>query len=71
MLHSWLTCVVLSGCYLVGLYWFESPRHPWIWVMLVHCCHSKEVLVLHVHTRLMVMFNYEYLVVDINDTKNG
>jgi hypothetical protein len=37
--------------------------------MHVHCCHSVEVLFHHVHMRLMVMFNYDYLVVEINDTK--
>jgi hypothetical protein len=39
--------------------------------MLVRCCHSVEVLFHYVHMRLMVMFNYDYLVVDINDTRNG
>jgi hypothetical protein len=39
--------------------------------MLVRCCHSIEVLFHHVHMRLMVRTNYDYLVVDINDTKNG
>jgi hypothetical protein len=43
----------------------------WIWVMLVRCCHSVEVLFHHVHMRLMVRFKYDYLVVEINDTKNG
>jgi hypothetical protein len=39
--------------------------------MLVRCCHSVEVLFHPVHVRLMVRFNYDYLVVKINDTKNG
>jgi hypothetical protein len=34
-------------------------------------CSNIEVLCHHVHTRFMVMFNYDYLVVEINDTKNG
>jgi hypothetical protein len=38
---------------------------------LFHCCHSVEVLFHSVHMRLMVLFNYDYLVVEINDTKNG
>jgi hypothetical protein len=49
-----------------------------IWVRLVHCCHFIELLFHHVHMRLMVRFNYDYLVVEINDmvvkindTKNG
>jgi hypothetical protein len=71
MLLLWLTCVVLPGYYLVRLYCFESPRHPPIWVRLVRCCHSVEVLFHHVHMRLMVRFNYDYLVDEINDTKNG
>jgi hypothetical protein len=29
------------------------------------------VLYHHVHMRFMVMFNYDYLVVEINDIKNG
>jgi hypothetical protein len=39
--------------------------------MLVRCCQSVEVLFHHVHMRFMIMFNYDYLVVEINDTKNG
>jgi hypothetical protein len=71
VVSMWLTCVMLPCCHLARLYSFESPRHPRIWVMLVHCCHSVEVLFHHVHMKLMVMFNYDYLVVKINDTKNG
>jgi hypothetical protein len=40
-------------------------------VRLIRCYHSVEVLYHHVHMRLMVRFNYDYLVVEINDTKNG
>jgi hypothetical protein len=38
--------------------------------MLVRYCHSVEVLFHHVHMRHIVMFNNDYLVVKINDTKN-
>jgi hypothetical protein len=31
----------------------------------------REVLFHYVHMRLMVRFNYDYLVVEINDTKIG
>jgi hypothetical protein len=55
----------------VILYWFESPWHLRIWVRLVRCCHSVEVLFHHVRMRVLVMFSYDYLVVKINDTKNG
>jgi hypothetical protein len=34
-------------------------------------CSNVEVLYYHVHMRFMVMFNYDNLVVEINDTKNG
>jgi hypothetical protein len=34
-------------------------------------CSNVEVLYHHVHMRFMVMFNYDYLVVKNNDTKNG
>jgi hypothetical protein len=34
-------------------------------------CSNVEVLYHHVHMRFMVMFNYDNLVVEINDTKNG
>jgi hypothetical protein len=34
-------------------------------------CSNMEVLFHHVHMRLMVRFKYEYLVVEINDTKIG
>jgi hypothetical protein len=56
---------------LQGDYLFESPRHPQIWVKLVRYCHSVEVLFHYVHMRFMVMFNYDYLVVKNDDTKNG
>jgi hypothetical protein len=42
-----------------------------MWVMLIRCCYSIEVLFHHIHMRLMVMFIYDYLVVEINETKNG
>jgi hypothetical protein len=32
-------------------------------------CSNIEVLFHHVHMRLMVRFKYDYLVVEINDTK--
>jgi hypothetical protein len=34
-------------------------------------CSNVEVLYHHVHMRFMVMFNYDYLVVKNDDTKNG
>jgi hypothetical protein len=34
-------------------------------------CLNVEVLYHHVHMRFIVIFNYDYLVVKINDTKNG
>jgi hypothetical protein len=40
-------------------------------VRLVRYCHSVEVLFHNVHMRLMIRFNYDYLGVEINDTKNG
>jgi hypothetical protein len=40
-------------------------------VVLVRCCHSVEVLFHLVHMRLMIRFNYDYLIVKINDTTNG
>jgi hypothetical protein len=67
----WLTCVVLSGCYLAMLYWFESLWHTQIWVMLVRCCHFIEVSFHYVIMRFMVMFKYDYLVVENDDIKNG
>jgi hypothetical protein len=33
-------------------------------------CSNVEVLYHHVHIRFMVRFNYDYLVVENNDTKN-
>jgi hypothetical protein len=33
-----------------------------MWVRLVHCYHSVEVLYHHVHMRLMARFKYDYLV---------
>jgi hypothetical protein len=39
-------------------------------VKVVHCCHSVEVVYHHVHMRFMVMFNYDYLIVDNDDIKN-
>jgi hypothetical protein len=40
-------------------------------MILVHCCHSVEVLYHHVHMRFMVIFTYDYLVVENDYTKNG
>jgi hypothetical protein len=34
-------------------------------------CSNIEVLYRHVHMRFMVRFNYNYLVVKNDDTKNG
>jgi hypothetical protein len=34
-------------------------------------CSNVEVLYHQVHMRFMVMFNYDYLIVEINDTKNA
>jgi hypothetical protein len=34
-------------------------------------CPNIEVLFHYVHMRFMVMFNYDYLVVENDDTKNG
>jgi hypothetical protein len=39
--------------------------------MLVRCCHSVQVLFHYVHMIFMVMFNYDYLVVENYDTKNS
>jgi hypothetical protein len=39
-------------------------------VKLICCCHSVEVLIHYVHMRFMVTFNYDYLVVKNDDTKN-
>jgi hypothetical protein len=40
-------------------------------VMLVRCCHSVEVSFHYDHMRFMIIFNYDYLVVENDDTKNG
>jgi hypothetical protein len=40
-------------------------------VKLVRYYHSVEMLFHYVHMRFMVMFNYGYLVVENDDTKNG
>jgi hypothetical protein len=65
-------CRVVRLFPLQGDYLFESPRHPRIWVKVVRCCHSVEVVYHYVHMRVMVMSNYDYLVVEkIDDTKNG
>jgi hypothetical protein len=34
-------------------------------------CTNIEVLFHHVHMRFIVMFNYDYLIVKNDDTKNG
>jgi hypothetical protein len=64
-------CRVVRLFPLQGDYHFESLRHPQIWVKLVRCCHSIEVLYHYVHMRVMVMSNYDYLIVKNDDTKNG
>jgi hypothetical protein len=40
-------------------------------VKLIHCSHSVEVLYHLVHMRFMVMFNFDYLVVENDDIENG
>jgi hypothetical protein len=40
-------------------------------VKLVRCYHSVEVLYHYVDMRVMIMLNYDYLVVKIDDTKDG
>jgi hypothetical protein len=40
-------------------------------VMLVRYYHSIEVPFHYVHMRFIIMFNYDYLVVENDDTKNG
>jgi hypothetical protein len=39
--------------------------------MLVGCCHSVEVLYHYVYMRVMIMINYDNLIVKNDDTKNG
>jgi hypothetical protein len=39
--------------------------------MLVRYYHFVEVLFHYVHMRFVVMFNYDYFVVENDDTKNG
>jgi hypothetical protein len=39
-------------------------------VILAQCSHSLEVPFHYVHMRFMVMFNYDYLVVENDDIKN-
>jgi hypothetical protein len=70
------TCVV-QVCHVVrlfplqGHYWLESLWHCRIWVKLVCCCDFVEVLFHYVHMRFMVMFNYDYMVVENDDTTIG
>jgi hypothetical protein len=41
---SWRPCIcVLPGYPLQGVYWFESPWHPQIWVMAWSLCPNVEV----------------------------
>jgi hypothetical protein len=40
-------------------------------VKLVRCCDFVEVLFHYVHMRFMVMFNYDYMVVENDDTTIG
>jgi hypothetical protein len=40
-------------------------------VILVRCCLFVEVLYHFVYMRFMVTFNYDYMVAENDDTKNG
>jgi hypothetical protein len=40
-------------------------------VLFVRCYHSEEVPLHYVYMRIIAMFNYDYLVVEIDGTKNG
>jgi hypothetical protein len=70
MLPSWLNPIVLSSFSLArGLLIQISVTPSYIGEACL-LCPNVEVLYHHVHMSFMVMFNYDYLVVEDDDTKN-
>jgi hypothetical protein len=69
VLLSWHVCVVLSCYFLCKVYIDSNLVTSSNMVMLVRCYHYVEVSFHYVHIRFMIIFNYDYLVVEIDDTK--
>jgi hypothetical protein len=67
VLPSWLTCVVLPG-YIILIQISVTLSDMGDAYSL---CLNIEVIYHHIHMRFMVRFNYDYLVVKNDDTKNG
>jgi hypothetical protein len=73
--HSWYLCNSrVSCCQVISLaMWLliQISATPSDMGDACSLCTNIEVLFRHVHMRFMVMFNYGYLVVENDDTKNG
>jgi hypothetical protein len=63
--------VVLPGWYLARWLLIQISAIPSDMGEACSLCSNVEVLYHHVHMRYMVRFNYDYLVVKNDDTKNG
>jgi hypothetical protein len=73
--HSWYLCVsCVSCCQVISLIrWLLIQIFMMPSDMGEACslCTNIEVIYHYVHMKFMIMFNYDYLVVENNDTKNS
>jgi hypothetical protein len=67
----WLTCVVLIGCNIARFYIDSISVTPLDIGDACSLLSFRRSAISPCHMRLMVRFNYDYLVIEINDTKNG
>jgi hypothetical protein len=71
VLPSWLACVVLSSYFSYKMT-IDSNLHDSLGYGEACSLYlNVEVLCHHVYMRFMVMFNYDHLVVENDDTKNS
>jgi hypothetical protein len=71
MIPVWFTCVVLSGYFPCKVTIDSNFRDTLGMGEACSLCTNVEVLYHYILMGFMVMFNYDYLVVKNDDTKNG
>jgi hypothetical protein len=64
-------CYVVKSFPLQGVLLIRISATPSDMGEACSLCPNVKVLYHYVHMRFMVMFNYDYLVVENDDTKNG
>jgi hypothetical protein len=64
VIHVWFTCVVLSGYFPCKVTIDSNLRDTLGMGEACSLCTNVEVLYHHIHMRVMIMLNYDYLVVE-------